>query len=107
MLAAEIFHHGEHFIFTEKAARSVIARVFRAVEFVGCDDFERNLVFAGKRNCVGKLSARQAGRVCNDSQHVIIRYSAMTCWLSLQTLSAWQTQLRRQAECAPGWESLQ
>src|SRR5439155_26324744 len=74
MLAAEIFHHGEQFIFTEKAARSVIARVFRAVEFVGCDDFERNPVLAGKCNRVGKLSASQTGRVCDDGQHVVTEY---------------------------------
>src|SRR3989442_6380376 len=51
-----------------RSARSVIARVFRAVEFVGCDNFDRNLIFAGKRNRIGKLSASETGGVCDDSQ---------------------------------------
>ena len=68
---AEFFHHREELVLAVKTAGSVIASVFRAIQFVGQDDFERDSLFAGKSGCVGQLGAGQAGRIRDHCQHCL------------------------------------
>ena len=55
----------------EGVTLSLIHILLRAIEFRGRDHLQRNRLLPGKGNCVGKLGARQAGRVGNDRQHTI------------------------------------
>ena len=66
----EFFHQRKQFIFAEEAALRIIAHIFRTVKFRGRDYFKGNRLFLGESNCIGKLGARQAGRVGDDRQHV-------------------------------------
>ena len=67
---AEIFHHGEEFIFAMEAALAVVAGIFRAVEFRCRDDFEGYPVLVGEGDGVGEMSASKAGRVGDYSEHI-------------------------------------
>ena len=56
-----------------EAARGIVARVFRAIEFGGGNDFQRDVMFLRKSNCVREMSARQAGGISNDGKHVVAK----------------------------------
>src|SRR6266436_3642483 len=64
-------HHGEKLIFAMKTARSIVADVFRAIEFGGGDDFQRDSLFPGKSNGVRQLASCQAGRIGDNRQHIV------------------------------------
>ena len=70
----KVFHQREEFIFTEEAALGIVADVFRAIKFGGGDHFQGDRLFLGKGDCIGKLGARQAGRVGDDGQHSISQH---------------------------------
>ncbi len=58
---AQFLHHVKQFVFALKTALPVVARIFRAVEFRGRDDFQRNALLVGKGDGIGELRASQAG----------------------------------------------
>ena len=66
---AQFLHHDKQLIFTLKAALSVVARIFRTVEFGRRDDFYGNVLFLGKSDGIVQVSSCQAGRVGNHRQH--------------------------------------
>ena len=68
---AQFFHQREQFILTEEAALRIVAHIFGTIEFRGGDHFQRNRLLPRKGDGIGKLRARQAGRVGDDRQHVI------------------------------------
>src|SRR5438552_14058496 len=69
--SAEFLHYGEQLILAVETAGRVIANIFRPVQFIGDDDFERDSVFAGESGGVSQLGASQARRIGNDSQHIV------------------------------------
>src|SRR4029077_7292633 len=68
---SKTLHHGEQFIFAMKTARSIVADVFRTIEFGGGDDFNRDSLFAGESNGVRQLASCQAGRIGDNRQHIV------------------------------------
>jgi hypothetical protein len=68
--AAKFFHGREQLILAMKAAGSVIAGVFRTIEFAGHNNLKRDALLPGEGGRVRQLSASQAGRVGDDGQHV-------------------------------------
>src|ERR1700743_3199433 len=68
---AEIVHDLEELILAVEAALSVIAGVFRAVEFRGSDDFNGDSILIGESDRIGQLSAGEAGRIGDYGQHVV------------------------------------
>src|SRR5579862_575905 len=70
----EVFHHREEFVFALEAALSVVALVFRAVEFGGGDDLDRDSLLVGESNRVREMSAGEAGGVSDDREHVVPEY---------------------------------
>jgi len=54
-----------------KAAGGIIPNVFRPVEFVGTNDLDWNVVFAGEGDSIIELKPRKAWRVGDNGQHVV------------------------------------
>ena len=59
--AAEVFHDGEEFVLAVEAAGGIIVSVFRALEFGGGDDFQRDPVFLRESDRIVQMSAGEAG----------------------------------------------
>src|SRR5262249_61853917 len=57
-----------------KAARGVVADVVGPVEFVGQEDFERNIVLLGEGNSLVEMRSRQTGRIGDHREHVSTKY---------------------------------
>jgi hypothetical protein len=73
-LAAEFLHDGEQFILAVKTAGSVVAGVFRAIEFAGHHDLQRDSLLAGEGGGSGQLGSGQTGRIGDHGQHVAAQY---------------------------------
>src|ERR1700732_2403041 len=69
-LAAEFFHDRKQFVLAMKTAGSVIAGIFRPVEFASGDDFQRDFPLMGEGTRVCQLGTSQAGRISDDGQHI-------------------------------------
>ncbi len=70
MLLRKLLHHDEQFIFAVKAARGIVARVLRLVQFRSLDDLERNVLLFRERNSILQVGAREARGICDHSQHI-------------------------------------
>lgn len=68
---AEFLKDGKELIFAVKAPHGVIARVGGIFQFTGLDDLHRNLLFAGKRERIFKVRAREARRIRDYRPHAI------------------------------------
>ena len=66
-------HHMEKFIFAMEAPLAVIPDVFRSVHFAGLDHLNGNPMFLRECESVLKLGTRQAGRICDQGQHVLAK----------------------------------
>ena len=64
-------HHLKKLVFTVEAPLAVIADIFRPIHFAGLDHLNGDPVLLREGERVLQLGARQAGRICDYSEHVL------------------------------------
>src|SRR5262249_29082279 len=71
MFPREARHGLKELIFAVKAATGIVTNVLRTLHLCGVNDLQRDQILPRESNSIAKLAARQAGRICDDCQHVI------------------------------------
>ncbi len=78
-LRAERSHDGEQLIFAVEAAVGVVALVFGAIEFAGCDDAQGHAEGRGEGLRLLEIAAREAGRIGEHGEHAVAQDAMGGC----------------------------